>query len=345
MAAVLLAFGPRAARAADPPRINVRLSYLRGPGAQSCPPEQALHDEVATRMGYDPFTPDAPDRIVATLTRSTRGLVATVERFDSKGIPQWDPKTYDPLNVPCGQLVRAMGIYISYRFLPLVAPLPSETPSLLTPPAPSAASSSVAPPAPSPPPPPPPEAPPPSPVPPSPAAPRRAYRVELGLSPLVAFGFAPRPTVAGALHVGLRWPSFSIAAEGRADAPASSSPDPLPSATLGTLMVGGSVVPTWHVAPVAIWPRFFLLFGGVFTTAAVLAHGEGIPTAQHGVALYMGTGPRAGVNLWLGSSLIASLYGDAVVSIKPAEATIGGMEVWRTAPVSGDVGGALLALF
>src|SRR5262245_16846140 len=118
------ALSPAAARAADPPpRVAVRLDYLRRPGAMTCPPEQTLHDEVATRMGYDPFTLDAPDRIVATLSRSARGLVATVERFDKSGVRQWDPKTYDPLNVSCEQLVRAMGIYISYRFLtPIVVP-------------------------------------------------------------------------------------------------------------------------------------------------------------------------------------------------------------------------------
>ena len=94
VAAAFLMLAPALARAADPPpRIAIRLSYIRDRGAEHCPPEQTLHDEVAIRMGYDPFTPDAPDRIVATLKRSPGGLLkATVERFDSKNIPQWEPQ-------------------------------------------------------------------------------------------------------------------------------------------------------------------------------------------------------------------------------------------------------------
>lgn len=121
IAAVLLTLAPAAVRADDPPETAVRLSYVVvGPGTRSCPPEQALHDEVARRMGFDPFKPDAPDRIVATLKPSARGLTATVERFDSKDVPQWRPKTNETRD--CAALVTAMGIYISFMLLPPVVP-------------------------------------------------------------------------------------------------------------------------------------------------------------------------------------------------------------------------------
>src|SRR5262249_39566063 len=124
-----------------------------------CPSEQALHDEVAIRMGYDPFTPDAPDRIVATLKHSPRGFTATVERFDSKDVPQWEPQTYPSSN--CAELVMAMGVYISEMFRPHVAspeplsPSPSAAlspapPEVEQPPAPVPVPSKVEPPPPHP---------------------------------------------------------------------------------------------------------------------------------------------------------------------------------------------------
>jgi hypothetical protein len=341
LAAAFLMLTPEAARADEPPREAVRLSYDVGPGLKTCPPEQTLHDEVARRMGYDPFTPDALDRIVATLKRSPRGLTATVERFDSKDVPQWQPKTYD-MKSDCALLVQQLAIYISFRFLPFAVP-PQPAPRASSP---SAVSPTAPPPTPPPPPSPPSSpAPPRPPLAPPPSSPSRAFAIELGLGPLAAFGFAPGPTFAGALHVGFRWPSFSIAVEPRADAPAASSVDRLPSVTIGTFMLGGSVVPCWYKPPLAAWPRLFFMICGVLTTTAVLGHSEGIPSARKDVDVYVGAGPRAGLELMLGSRFIGRFYGDALVSIKPAQARLGGMEVWRSAPVTGDVGGAFLALF
>lgn len=212
MAALLLALAPAAASADDPPETAVRLSYIVvGPGTRSCPPEQALHDEVARRMGFDPFKPDAPDRIVATLKPSARGLTATVERFDSKDVPQWQPKTNETRD--CAALVTAMGIYISFMLLPPVVPPQAAT---LTP-SPVPASSSAVPPDPpnvdsAPPPapgspevdePPPPRAPP---RPPSPLSPR-LWAVRLAISGGFGFGVAPAD-IAALLSAegGIQWP-------------------------------------------------------------------------------------------------------------------------------------------
>jgi len=43
----------RAAAAAPAPKAH--LLYVRGPGAQRCPDEQAVREVVARRLGYDPF--------------------------------------------------------------------------------------------------------------------------------------------------------------------------------------------------------------------------------------------------------------------------------------------------
>ena len=129
------------------------------------------------------------------------------------------------------------------------------------------------------------------------------------------------------------------------DAPAGSALEMLPSATVDEFMVGGSVVPCWYRPPIATWPRLFFVLCGVVTTTAVLGHSEGIPSARKDVDVYVGSGPRAGIELMLGRRVLSRLYGDGLVSIKPAQARIGGMEVWRSAPVTGDVGAAFLALF
>src|SRR4051812_20833595 len=90
LAAALLELAPAGARAPDPPpapgpavsasptsapttppsspQIALRLSYMLGPGAQRCPSEKAFRDEVAAKMGYDPFTTyDVPEAVVITL--------------------------------------------------------------------------------------------------------------------------------------------------------------------------------------------------------------------------------------------------------------------------------------
>ena len=70
LVAVSLALLPAAAFA-DPPA-SVRLAWVRGDGADACPDERHVRDDVERRLGRDPFSDDA-----------TRSIEAVVERVDS----------------------------------------------------------------------------------------------------------------------------------------------------------------------------------------------------------------------------------------------------------------------
>jgi hypothetical protein len=128
LAAALLTLTAAAAHADDPPasdrpHIAIRLGYNLGLGTKSCPPEQTLHDEVARRMGYDPFTPDAADRVVTTLSLSARSSTATVQ-FHDTGDHRWDDKTFTLPDHNCMALVTGVAFYLSYMFAPVVVPPP-----------------------------------------------------------------------------------------------------------------------------------------------------------------------------------------------------------------------------
>src|SRR5262245_23079712 len=64
--AMLVALAPLPARAAA----SARLVYLRGPGAEQCPAEDAVRAAVRARLGYDPFFTWARDTLFLEITGS-----------------------------------------------------------------------------------------------------------------------------------------------------------------------------------------------------------------------------------------------------------------------------------
>src|SRR4051812_23491234 len=248
---------PRAARAADPPPlapappasaptsppIALRLTYNRSLGAQRCPSEQVFRDEVAAKMGYDPFTANVPESVVITLTRGARGSTATVKFNEAGRARGWDDKLIPISDDDCVELVRGSALYLTLQFLDIAPPSPT-TPSA---PPPTAKASPPAPPAPPPPAPAPLALAPPPPTAPSSPTPR-SWRGEVGISPFVAFGIAPGAAFGGALSVGMHWPSvpFSIAGEVHFDGSVPGAVDGPSHAQVKTIQVGGAVVPCWR---------------------------------------------------------------------------------------------------
>ena len=68
-----LALAPHRA-SADPPRVSLRLEYVRGSGGEACPAEPTtLRAEVAARMGYDPFEEaSATERLAVVIVSAPR---------------------------------------------------------------------------------------------------------------------------------------------------------------------------------------------------------------------------------------------------------------------------------
>jgi hypothetical protein len=358
IAAALLTLTPAAARADDPPpEVAVRLSYSVSPGIKYCPPEQTLHDEVARRMGFDPFKPGAPDRIVAKLKHSARGLTATVERFDSKDVPQWQPKTWPPAK--CSELVQAMGIYISFMLLPPVVPPEAAT---LTP-SPPAASTSAEPPALPKVEPPPPRSPPLHP--PLPSPPRR-WAGRIAASGGSNLGVAPANVAAVmSLEGGLQWrytPDWVLSgALGVLYSPRASAPMPVELMSgahveLGTTLVTSVLAPCLHWRVLSSW---------VFSCAGLeIGRLSGKVTMNgrslDGGAPWAAFQPRFGVEVPVASlplpgspQLAARIFGDAMVPLPARFRMVEGpsmssgtiTEVWVTSPVTGSLSLGLVTWF
>ncbi|MEP7119550.1 MAG: hypothetical protein ABJE95_01525 [Byssovorax sp.] len=124
-----LALAPGRA-SADPPRVELRLSYVRGAGGQVCPAEPtSLRAEVAARMGYDPFEEaSAPDRLAIVMMARGRGFAARVERFNAAGVTTWSetfptrpwPGNCAALTSPLASYLR--GILLTYQSGPAAPP-------------------------------------------------------------------------------------------------------------------------------------------------------------------------------------------------------------------------------
>jgi hypothetical protein len=56
---------------------SARLVYVRGPGAEDCPGEQAIRAAVGARLGYDPFLAWARDTMFVEIQRRRRSAIST----------------------------------------------------------------------------------------------------------------------------------------------------------------------------------------------------------------------------------------------------------------------------
>jgi hypothetical protein len=313
-----LALAPALASAAGPPHMTARLAYQRGPGAEGCPDEAGLRLEVARRSGYDPFTPDAPARLIATVTRQGSEIIGALQFYDDAGTPGWS-KAFRVRSNDCGTLIAAMGAEIEYEFSPALAgPRPVGPP----PPPPLAAELSLPPAAPPPPPPP---------------APALFQPVELWAGGLLSAGFAPDIAIGATLGGGYRWRVFSLAAELRFFAPASGSVAALPGARVSTVSIGGAVIPCARIAPV---------FGCVVVSLAdVFGSSTGVDVRRAASGAYVGAGLRAGVDAPISPRFALRFSVEGLLTIRSSLLILDGSEVWETSRGTGSVAAALVTYF
>jgi hypothetical protein len=91
---------------------QLRLVYIREQGTESCPEEMNLRMSVASRLGYDPFSPTASGAIVARLSRREEALSGSVEIIDEQGISR-GRRELESRDDRCDELSRAMALSIS----------------------------------------------------------------------------------------------------------------------------------------------------------------------------------------------------------------------------------------
>jgi hypothetical protein len=236
-AAVALAAAP--VRADELPHA-LRLEYIRGPGAETCPDENSFHTLVFMQYGsYDVFKANAPTRFVVTFRRNAGRLEGNmVATDDASGALVW--KRTVPARSACAGLAEELAFLISFYFL---APKPP------APPAPAMPPPAVLEPAT-----PPPAAPPPVPAPPA-APPRSAparpppepLRLTLGLAGALTLKTAP-PIFSGSLSAdaGIRWGSASLTAEFRWTPASVLTTDETGRAQVRAMQYVGALVPCYH---------------------------------------------------------------------------------------------------
>lgn len=222
--------GPAAAR---PATVAVQLELVLGPGAERCPGEAMLRQEVARRIGYDPFAADAKGipagRVRAVIAGSPQGLTATFEYVDAAGVHQWTRTYVEPgtSTRSCTGVLQGIAVELAGELVLINQPEPPPESPEPAPPPPEPAL--AAPPATMP------------ALPPSSTSPRP--RFELGAGTFIGGGTASGVTAGGVLHAGLVLAAAGhdrtrllVAVEGRVDTPATDKHG------IQTQMFAGSVV-------------------------------------------------------------------------------------------------------
>ena len=344
-----LALAPAAAWAAPPPKTMARLTYQRGPGAEACEKEDGLRFEVERRAGYNPFTLDAPARLVVNITRKGRQLIGTIQFYDDTGAPGWS-KTLPVRANDCGTLLAAMGAEIEYEF-DSSSPSPEPTPE---PSPPVAAPTVVAPPMVAPPVAPPPVAlpsvvPPPPPHPATrrnnPSEPTNSLVHRFGLGATFALGVAPRYAVGLYADAGIYWPltpfhvdGVSLSLGGRWDPPAGGYlPKGPESARVSTSRLLATLAPCVHG-----WVVYGCAVGQL---GGLWARSEDVTIPAQGLFVYSAVGGRFGIDFpfthHLGFRFSAELLRTLTSMVLPLDEHLG----WKAPPTSGGFEAGLLLFF
>jgi hypothetical protein len=344
IAAVLAAISMASpALAAGLPRL-LRLDVSRSAGVDACPADEVLHDVIAGRMSWDPVDAGAAAQIKVTLSKVGRLYSGWASIVDGHGVTRWTRPAITLSD--CDSVVEGLGFSTAIRLDPagpparprvapavpapvkpsVVAPAPLPLPAPVATPAVIAAHAPAVVPVARP------------KVPAVAAAPvpiETWPRWRVGASGGIAIGISPAPVVGlVALDVGLRWPSLSVAIEGRA-APVGSTVLPT-GETLTTGLYGAALTGCAH------WR---ILAGcGVLDVGALRA----VSTAAHpgsGVIASVRVGVRGGVEVPIGSTFAMRLTGDALLPLARGQATLDGRIVWTAPLLAGSAQAGVTASF
>jgi hypothetical protein len=316
---LLVALAPTLAWAAPPHPITARLEFKRGPGTEACPDEAGLRSEVARRSGHDPFTADAPARLVVLVTRKGPHILGSIQFYDDKGAPGWSKAASVRAN-DCGALFAVMGGDIEYEFSP-APPLPAHAPPVVAPPV---------------------VAPPPHEDPPAPTNP---ISLRFGLGSALGFGTAPRVALGLTADVGIYWPltslpfdGVSLTLGGRWDPPAagqvSGRPDSDRVSTSRLLVT---------VAPCAHWWKLYGCAVGELGQLRGGGDGIALPTQEAGI--YSAAGGRVGVEVPFAPHLGFRVSGEVLGTLTPIAIPVSENPGWTTPHASGGVAAGLFCFF
>jgi hypothetical protein len=304
LAAALASASPSAL--AQVPSAAARLSYMRGPGAEDCPDEQALRDAVAALLGgRDPFAAEGAKRMDVTIVRPSRDFAGRFALYGEDGRLIGEQ---EHANAACTTLVQDLGASIAIALGSYARPIDPAPPALALAPA----------------------SPPPQPAPPQPPGPdvtpppARGLRLQVGAGAALGGGFAPALSVGFGGLIGARWPAASLSLDVRADLPAST--EPTANAAFRTSWLGASLVPCGYVR--------WLLACGLVSAGRVRSAATGNTTPADSAAGYLGFGGRIGLEAPFSSRFAGQITADILVNALRPRIRLDGDAVWSVATVS-----------
>jgi len=308
---------------------TAHLVYDRKAGATICPEEIAVKQSVAVRLGYDPFADgDAQKTIWVEIAKVGGELRATNEVRGEDGKVEGTRKLVAPAN-DCAELASSITLAISIAIDPLGG---------ITPAASSTSSSSASTPAPSttkdhpifvP----------PSARPSADVTPPRDLELVASLGVVSAIGAGPGLTFGATASGAVRWPSFSIGIEGRADLP--SSREAIDGEVRASLLLA-TLLPCLHRDILLVCPALSL---GVLRGAGFIYAKSGFQETRQPTTFYAATGVRLGVQAPIGDMFAFRIYGDALGTLTRTILRIEGQDVWTTPTLQGSLGISLLGRF
>jgi hypothetical protein len=324
-ALTLLTFAP-VATASEPQ--EARLVYAQGPGSEGCPRESVLRAEVAARLGYDPFTPSAGRSVRVSVARAGATYHGHLGLYDPSGSLSGERRLEA---AHCGELVSSLAVAAAmgidpFAFerphtpAPVPAPAPSESAFAPTPPSALATPEARA------------ETPSPARTPAGDAG--GELRFGAFAAGLGSLGTAPAVAAGALVGVELRGRASSVALEGRADAPASTS---TPYGEVTSSLLLGSIVPCLWLRPVGV-----CLVGSV---GAIRGEGSAVAFPARASGAYGAVGARAMVQFELSKAIWLRPLFEVDAPITRMTLRLQGFDAWTTPAVSATLGLAAGATF
>jgi hypothetical protein len=312
---------------------SARLVYGRSAEAASCPAEPALRTAVAARFGYDPFFPWAKATIVVQVSRVRSLYVSRVQLLDEHGIAQGLRELSSSAN-DCSEIFDATALAISIALD--AASKPSAPEPAQEAPEPPAPDRSFAPPPSTPP--PVSQAPSTEPAPAPALAAPTSLRVEAGVDVSGSIGVSPSISPGVLVFARGRVRQWSLSLELQADWPESATRQAeLGGGRVESWIAGAGLASCLHAG------RLVACATGM--VGSLRASGHDIDPQFSKDALSASAGGRVGLEWPISSTLALRVHVDGAVNLVRVHLALGRDDVWSAPPLSGTLGGGLIARF
>lgn len=280
----------------------------------ACPDAAKLSDEVRSRLGYDPFQPDAGRRVDVRFDRADAGLRATVALYGADGGLSGSRRLTSP-GTDCAELGASSALAIAIAVDPLMLTRPGPSARALNPIVDGGPNDAGSPPM-------------------AGAAvdAGTAVAASAGAISVIAGLFAdtgrtPGPAVGAT--AGGRWSLDAVSIEGElaATLPAGETRE---ETSIGATMILASVRPCRLFGPLAACA---VASAGVLSSA-----GEGLIEARSPLTPVVSVGARLSYRVPVHGRWSARLFADAFGNLARTRLLVGGSEVWRSAVLGGQLG-------